>query len=364
MATANHQKLTKTLLAGLVAPAVGKRHVIYDTETPKLAMRMTHTGVRAFYVVKRLGGAMVWIKLGTFPDMTCEQARNEAGKVLGEFAKGENPAAVKRAVKAELTFGEAFDEFLERKRKGLVLFGRVALTVVLLQAGLVLYRSVDRYVRNSPEFVIASLTIQGNERVQRADLEQAMGVTIGDNVFARAPEEIEASLEAHPWIAEAHVRRRLPSTFEVQVRERSAVLLLALGASYLVDEDGTVFKALDAADPVDLPVITGVEESRFRSDRSYRTELLTSAIALTTEWSLAGLMRREGIAEIHIEPNEEITLFVGDDGTEVRLGRGPYRAKLLRFRRVMDELQRRQSRPLYVYLDNVRRPDRVTVRVR
>ena len=117
MATANHQKLTKTLLAGLVAPAAGNRQVIYDTETPKLALRMTHTGVRAFYVVKRLGGAMVWLKLGTFPDMTCEQARKEADKVLGEFAKGENPAAVKRAVKKELTFGEAVKDFLQRKRK-------------------------------------------------------------------------------------------------------------------------------------------------------------------------------------------------------------------------------------------------------
>jgi integrase len=117
VATANHQKLTKTLLASLVAPAAGKRVVIYDTETPKLAMRMTHTSVRAFYVVKRMGGTMVWLKLGTFPDMTCEQARKEADKVLGEFAKGENPAAVKRAVKTELTFGEAFDDFLERKRK-------------------------------------------------------------------------------------------------------------------------------------------------------------------------------------------------------------------------------------------------------
>lgn len=117
MATANHQKLTKTLLAGLVAPAAGKRQVIYDTEIPKLVMRITHTGVRAFYVVKRLGGAMVWLKLGTFPDMTCEQARKEADKVLGEFAKGENPAAVKRAVKKELTFGKAVKDFLDRKRK-------------------------------------------------------------------------------------------------------------------------------------------------------------------------------------------------------------------------------------------------------
>ena len=117
MATLNHQKLTKTLLLGLAAPETGKRLTIYDTHTPKLAMRMTHTGIRAFYVVKRLGGAMVWLKLGTFPDMTVEQARNEAGKVLGEFAKGENPAAVKRAVRAELTFSQAFDAFLTGKRK-------------------------------------------------------------------------------------------------------------------------------------------------------------------------------------------------------------------------------------------------------
>lgn len=117
MATPNHQKITKTLLNGLAAPETGKRLTIYDTQTPKLAMRMTHTGVRAFYIVKRLGGSMVWLKLGTFPDMTVEQARTEAGKVLGEFAKGENPAAVKRAVRAELTFSQAFDEFLTGKRK-------------------------------------------------------------------------------------------------------------------------------------------------------------------------------------------------------------------------------------------------------
>lgn len=117
MTTSNHQKLTKTFLKGLTAPDAGKRLVIYDTETPKLAMRMTPTGVQSFYVIKRSGGAMVWLKLGTFPDMTCEQARNKAGEVLGEFAKGDNPAAVKRTLKAELTFSQALAHYLPNKRK-------------------------------------------------------------------------------------------------------------------------------------------------------------------------------------------------------------------------------------------------------
>lgn len=110
-------KFTKSLLSKLSVPEVGKRETIYDTEVPKLALRMTHTGVRAFYVIKRAGGSMAWIKLGVFPDMTVEQARKEAGIVLGEFAHGANPAAVKRAIKAELTFSEAFDQFLAGKRK-------------------------------------------------------------------------------------------------------------------------------------------------------------------------------------------------------------------------------------------------------
>lgn len=117
MAKSEHQKLTKTLLSGLPLPERGNRPVIYDTEVPKLAVRITHTGVRSFYVVKRMGRSMVWLKLGTFPDMTCEQARSEASKALGEFAKGQNPAEVKRAVKAEMTFGEAFEIYLDRKRK-------------------------------------------------------------------------------------------------------------------------------------------------------------------------------------------------------------------------------------------------------
>ncbi len=104
-------KFSKTTLQALAPPESGKRLTIYDTETPKLALRATAAGTKTFYVVKRAGASMAWVKLGTFPDMTVEQARKAAALALGEFASGANPAAARRAFKAEPTLSEFFTEY-------------------------------------------------------------------------------------------------------------------------------------------------------------------------------------------------------------------------------------------------------------
>ncbi len=259
---------------------------------------------------------------------------------------------------------EALSRLYLRVIGPLRVLGRILVALGLVAASVSVVRFVDRYARTSPEFAIDTLTITGNERVPSDELEETMGLAVGDNVFSRSPEELRRALEAHPWIASARVRRRLPRTFEIEVRERHAALVILLDVPYLVDDEGNVIQPLEEGDPTDLPVVTGIDAGRFAREGGYRRELLATSIALTHEWESASLARREPIGEIHVEPDEGLTLFVGADATEVRLGRGPYREKLGRLRRVLDELARRQSRPLYVYLDNVRRPERVTVRVR
>ena len=107
-------KFSKTTLQALELPEQGKRLTIYDTETPKLALRATAAGTKTFYVVKRAGASMAWVKLGTFPEMTVEQARKAAALALGEFASGANPAAARRAFKAEPTLSEFFTEYGNR----------------------------------------------------------------------------------------------------------------------------------------------------------------------------------------------------------------------------------------------------------
>jgi len=239
------------------------------------------------------------------------------------------------------------------------------LAVVAVGVGAVaLGRLVERHVRTSPAFEVTEIQLEGHVRLSRDEVLRAAGLSAGQNVFDVAPEEAEERLAEHPWIAEADVRRRLPGTYTVEVRERRAVALLALGEVYLVSEDGAVFKKVEADDPVDLPVITGVDRERFTRDRGFRTSVLLEAVALLHDYRGAGLWRREPIAELHVERDDGLSLYVGADATYVRLGHGPFRAKLRRLRTVLDELGERGARALYVYLDNERRPDRVTVRVR
>lgn len=60
---------------------------------------------------------MAWLRLGTFPEMSVEQARTDATLILGEFAAGANPAKAKRALRGEPTFQEILERFLKERKK-------------------------------------------------------------------------------------------------------------------------------------------------------------------------------------------------------------------------------------------------------
>lgn len=65
-------------------------------------------------VRKRIQGQDKRIILGHFPDMTIEQARKAAQKIKGEIAVGKNPLEEKQKLSKELTFGEAYQMYMER----------------------------------------------------------------------------------------------------------------------------------------------------------------------------------------------------------------------------------------------------------
>lgn len=114
----NRITFNKTNLTSLEPPK-DRRLTLYDTKTPKLAIQVTPSGAKSFYVVKRAGVANkpTWFRLGSFPEMTVEQARAKAAQAIGEIATGKNPAQIRREERASAQQGnapaiEAWDEYV------------------------------------------------------------------------------------------------------------------------------------------------------------------------------------------------------------------------------------------------------------
>lgn len=102
---------TKVALAALPVPDE-QRQYHYDEKTPTLALCVTPVGTRTFYVVRRVGPAVERVKIGRWPKVSIEQARDEAARINGKAVDGVNPNDDRRADRAAPTFKVAFEEFI------------------------------------------------------------------------------------------------------------------------------------------------------------------------------------------------------------------------------------------------------------
>ena len=113
----------------LIAPAEGKRVQIWDIHKNGLGLRITSTGAKSFYVVRRRkgekNGQPITIVLGAYPDMSLAAARDRADEVLRHLKKGDDP----REVEAAKHKAEAEQKKAEEVRKANV-FSAVAETFI------------------------------------------------------------------------------------------------------------------------------------------------------------------------------------------------------------------------------------------
>ncbi len=108
---------TKAVLDSLPLPIAGQRKAYHDKKINGLQIRIASTGVKTFCVRKRVqNGNVTRVTLGRYPDMSIEQARNEATRINSLIVEGVNPNSDARALKTETTLQELFEEFLKHRR--------------------------------------------------------------------------------------------------------------------------------------------------------------------------------------------------------------------------------------------------------
>ncbi len=97
-------------------PSTGQAF-LRDTLLNGFGLRITYQGSKSFIVEKRINGKVRRMTLGRYGELTVEQARREAQKLLGKVAQGTDPIAEKvKARKLSTTLEQAFKEFKSARK--------------------------------------------------------------------------------------------------------------------------------------------------------------------------------------------------------------------------------------------------------
>lgn len=234
--------------------------------------------------------------------------------------------------------------------------------VVALAVGIAL--SLRHYVTSSPRFAVQKLVITGLERRTESEILELSGAKIGANVFAIDLEVLRVRLLQDPWLAEVRVARQLPNTLSIEVKERKAAALVALGETYLASRDGTIIKRLDQGDPTDFPLVTGLGAVELTEDRAGAEATVAKALDIARQFAATDIAAKHPLQEVHIAKDGTWSLVVGHSGIRVVLGQGPFHRKFEQASRVFREVERRRAKVDAILLDNDARPERVIVRMR
>src|SRR5829696_8018920 len=110
---ADRINFTRATLDRVACPPDKDRAYVYDSKRVGLCLQVTRNDARTFYLYRKVDGRPERIRLGSYPPMTPEQARDACDRNNGEIAAGRNPAEKRRAARAEITLGELLTHYLD-----------------------------------------------------------------------------------------------------------------------------------------------------------------------------------------------------------------------------------------------------------
>jgi integrase len=110
-------RLTKSFIDHIEAPTDRDQAFYRDAQLKGFGVRITASGVKSFIVEKLIDSKVRRMTIGRYGEITVEQARREAQKLLGKIATGIDPRAEqKNAELQSLSLNEVFQDYLKARK--------------------------------------------------------------------------------------------------------------------------------------------------------------------------------------------------------------------------------------------------------
>lgn len=187
--------------------------------------------------------------------------------------------------------------------------------MLLPAAVLLIWLILTHYV-----FLIRNVQVVGAEDADATAVVRLSGVQLGERMNAVNAENIKTNVESTGQLAFVSVEKRYPTTLVLTVRQRTRDAITSQAGKLLVlDTDGYVVSAGDAAPVYNVPYVLGLKSSTYRLGRQLDAPKTRLSAMKTILEALKAHNATEYVSEINLERLSDIE-FISRRGIVVSMG--------------------------------------------
>lgn len=137
---------------------------------------------------------------------------------------------------------------IKRRKLILKLIKWISLSVIII--GIIIC------IMLSPIFNIKNIKVKNNNKISYEQIVSLSSIQVNDNIFKYSKNDIKNKIKENAYIEEVKVKRLMPDVFEIEVKERTAKLMLLFGNAYVyINSQGYILEISD--ENINLPIIKG-----------------------------------------------------------------------------------------------------------
>lgn len=202
---------------------------------------------------------------------------------------------------------------------------------------------------NSNFFTIGSVIVEGNKYVTTEDIYSIAGISEPINIFRLNTTNIKDRLMHDLRVAEVSVKRNLPSTIVITIKERQPLAYVASSYGFVeVDKQGIVLAAFKSLKQVSVPMITGIRlENQYVGDsvENAAVQAVLNYLARLDEHSL------NQISEVNVRTPEQIVVYT-NYSAQIRLGNNQHLDQKARLtNEILQEMSAKKMQVEYIDLN-------------
>jgi cell division protein FtsQ len=205
-------------------------------------------------------------------------------------------------------------------------------------------------IAGTPLLHVTDIVVEGHHRLSKGEVLTLVEGLRGQHILQVRLDDWQARLRSSPWVESASLRRILPATIEVAVRERTPIAIGRLGTGlYLIDEHGVV---LDEYGPayvdIDLPIVDGLGVRRGQEITVDEARARLAGRVVASIAARPDIEKRVSLIDVS-DPDDAVVMLEGDTAL-LRLGAEAFVERLQQYLDLGDALRERVAVIDYVDL--------------